>query len=318
MSGTQTISVIIPIYSASSTLLRCLNSLKCQSFPDFEAILVDDGSTDDSGRIEDDYSTKDARFYVIHKANAGVSSARQCGLNNASGDYVIHLDPDDWVEPGMLEALLKKTKYENADMVICDYFENVEGQCKYVKQQPSSLEHEIVLHELFQQLHGSCCNKLVRRACYNKFNISFPDKLSFSEDTYVNALLLQEEIKITYLARAFYHYCVTATGLCHKRIDWIHEQQILLLQALRSSLRHKYHQRCLAGLENDIAIGTLTLENLTEFDQLALKNFSCAFPNLKKSYWEIPCPLRRRLLFLLSFIGIQHIVRSLLLRLKRR
>lgn len=200
------VSVIVPVYKAEKYLRKCVDSLLAQTFRDFEVILVDDGSPDRSGEICDEYARQDARVRVIHKANGGVSSARQAGLDAARGEYAIHADPDDWVEPDMLEELYTKAKAEDADMVICDFYVNDRRGQRYVRQQPSALDHETVLRELFQQLHGSCCNKLVRRACYSNFNVSFPIDLSFCEDLYVNASLLLKEMQVVYCPKAFYHY----------------------------------------------------------------------------------------------------------------
>lgn len=200
------ISVIIPIYKAEDTLLRCLDSLKVQSFNDFEVLMVDDGSPDRCGEMIDGYAQKDQRFKAFHKENGGVSSARQFGIDHAIGEYTIHADPDDWVEPTMLEELYKKAKEDNSDMVICDFYENTYKGQKYVKQQPSALDHNTVLHDLFHHLHGSCCNKLVRRECFSKYNVCFPPEISFCEDKYVFAAILKNEIKVTYLPYAYYHY----------------------------------------------------------------------------------------------------------------
>ena len=114
------ISIIVAVYKAESCLRRCVDSLLAQTFQDYEILLVDDGSPDRSGEICDEYARKDNRVRVFHKENGGVASARQCGMNNARGEYVIHADPDDWVEPNMLEELYGKAKEENADMIICD------------------------------------------------------------------------------------------------------------------------------------------------------------------------------------------------------
>ena len=201
------ISVIVPVYKAEAYLHRCVDSLLAQTFTDFEMLLVDDGSPDRSGAICDEYARRDSRVRVFHKENGGVSSARQYGLDNALGDYTIHADPDDWVEPDMLEALYAKAIEEDADMVICDYFLNtVRGQ-RYMEQHPRSLAHAAVLEELlFQQLHGSCWNKLVRRACYKTFDVRFPQGFNLWEDAFVICNLLLNDIKVCYLNKAFYHY----------------------------------------------------------------------------------------------------------------
>ena len=201
------VSVIVPVYKAEKYLRKCVDSLLAQTFKDFEVLLVDDGSPDGSGVICDEYAKKDPRVRVFHKENGGVSSARQCGLDHARGEYTIHADPDDWVEPNMLEELYAKAKAEDADMVICDYYVNDRRGQRYVKQRPSALDHETVLRELFQQLHGSCWNKLVRRACYREYNVSFPLEFSFCEDLYTNtALLKHNKMRISYVSQAFYHY----------------------------------------------------------------------------------------------------------------
>lgn len=90
-----------------------------------------------------------------------------------TGEYVIHADPDDWVEPTMLQELYAKAVAEAADVVICDYYVDTKKKTSLVKQQPASLDAKNILKELFQQLHGSCCNKLVKRACYNKVKACF-------------------------------------------------------------------------------------------------------------------------------------------------
>ena len=200
------ISVIVPVYKAEAYLHRCIDSLLAQTFRDFEVLLVDDGSPDRSGAICDEYAQQDSRVRVFHKENGGVSSARQCGLDNAHGDYTIHADPDDWVEPDMLEALYAKATAEDADMVICDFYVEQNGTQTYCRQEPSALDHETVLRELFQQLHGSCWNKLVKRACYNAFGVSFPQGIDIWEDKYVCCSLLMHNIKVSYLNKAFYHY----------------------------------------------------------------------------------------------------------------
>lgn len=201
------ISVIVPVYKAEKYLHRCIDSLLAQTFQDFEVLLVDDGSPDKSGEICDEYAKKDSRVRVFHKANGGVSSARQCGMDNARGEYTIHADPDDWVEPEMLEALYKKAKEEDADMVVCDYYINYRRKQIYKQQKPNSLNHDAVMRQLLlQQLHGACWNKLVRRKLIIEFAISFPLDMTIWEDLYVNCCILMHDVKVCYLERAFYHY----------------------------------------------------------------------------------------------------------------
>ena len=110
------ISVIVPIYKAENYLHKCIDSILAQTFQDFQLILVDDGSPDKSGKIWDDYAVKDSRIEVIHKQNGGVMSARKCGILSARGLYSIQIDPDDWVEPSLLEDLFQEAIQEKADI----------------------------------------------------------------------------------------------------------------------------------------------------------------------------------------------------------
>lgn len=201
------ISIIVPVYKAETYLHRCVDSILAQTFTDWELLLIDDGSPDRSGDICDEYAKKDTRIRVIHKENGGVSSARQRGLDESIGEYTIHADPDDWVEPDMLEGLYNKAKEEDADMVICDFFYEYKTGSIICKQHIENCNAEFILKQMFsQQLPGMCWNKLIRRECYIKYNISFPKDIIRWEDLYVVCSLLMHPIKCAYLSKAFYHY----------------------------------------------------------------------------------------------------------------
>ncbi len=202
------ISIIIPVCNAEKYLRRCLDSLTAQTYAHWEAIVVDDGSTDRSLAICREYANKDSRFRIFHKENGGVSSARQYGVDQLSDEstYCIHADPDDWVEPQMLEELYNKAVESGADMVICDFYNSFPDKDDYIHQDPKSEKPKKVLGALFQGLHGSLCNKLTKSDSYKKFGIRFPVGLDYCEDFLVNVALLQRIDKVTYLPQAFYHY----------------------------------------------------------------------------------------------------------------
>ena len=201
------ISVIVPIYKAENYLHRCVDSFLSQTLTEFEILLVDDGSPDKSGDMCDDYAKKDYRVRVIHKENGGVSRARQTGTDHAMGDYIIHADPDDWVEPTMLQDLYEKAETEDADMVICDFLIETKDQIRLLCQRPSGYEKETLLNDILsKRLHGSCCNKLIKRACYE--HVSFPLDLNCNEDAFVVMHIINNGAKVAYLNRTYYHYCM--------------------------------------------------------------------------------------------------------------
>lgn len=113
------ISIIVPVYKVEKYLHRCLDSVKNQNFTDWECILIDDGSPDDSGKICDEYAEKDERFIVIHQENAGVSAARNKGLDEAKGEWICFVDSDDWIKKEMLFELFECAVKHQADVVVC-------------------------------------------------------------------------------------------------------------------------------------------------------------------------------------------------------
>ena len=114
------LSIIMPIYNTGKYLHKCIKSILSQTLTNFELILVDDGSVDESGQICDEYAAKDARIKVIHKKNEGVSIARNTGIEVAAGEYIGFIDSDDWIESDMYEKLYNLAKSKECDIVMCD------------------------------------------------------------------------------------------------------------------------------------------------------------------------------------------------------
>lgn len=117
------ISVIVPVYNTEKYLCRCVDSILEQTFTDFELVLVDDGSTDSSGKICDEYSKKDFRVFVIHTENGGTGYARNIGIEKATGEYFCFVDADDLIHPQMLELLLQAVLKNNCGISLCEAIE---------------------------------------------------------------------------------------------------------------------------------------------------------------------------------------------------
>lgn len=240
------ISIIVAVYKAEPYIRRCINSILDQTFTDFELLLIDDGSPDRSGEICEEYAKQDRRIRVFHKENGGVSSSRQLGIEKAQGEYSIHADPDDWIEPDMLENMYAEAIKNNADMVICDFYRDKANQTIYVSQEVTA----DVIKELFQQLHGSCWNKLVKQVCYNKFKVSFPVGLDYCEDFITNMRLLVHDINVVYLPKAFYHYVENYTSITRTRSTkkWMEEDR-LLVQYVEQTLYQKGYDEYIINLK---------------------------------------------------------------------
>lgn len=201
------VSIIVAVYKAEAYLRKCVDSLLAQTLREIEVVLVDDGSPDASGALCDAYAVSDPRVRVIHQPNRGVSAARQAGVDAATGEYSIHCDPDDYVDPAMLSDLYAAAQREGADMVVCDYYrEDAAGQRERVPQRPAALDHITMLRQLILCGYGSLVNKLVRHSLYRERGVRFPEGIDFNEDGIVVMRLLLQPLRLAYVDAAYYHY----------------------------------------------------------------------------------------------------------------
>ena len=120
------ISIIVPVYQAEKYISKCIESIVNQTYKNLEIILIDDGSTDRSGEICDEYGKKDNRIVVVHNKNKGVSVARNCGLDIATGDYITFVDSDDYIDLQMYSEMMKVVEKYSCDVVMCDCIKEFE------------------------------------------------------------------------------------------------------------------------------------------------------------------------------------------------
>ena len=203
------ISVIVPVFNMEEHIRRCVDSIVCQTFKDWELLLVDDGSTDSSGAICDEYAVTDSRIHVIHKENGGVASARQIGTDEACGEYSIHCDADDWIDSNMLEDMYFKAHEVDADIVVSNFYytysSNRENEYKVnVPLQAQDFIKEILYGNSF----GALWHKLIRHSLYSRYGIRYIEGVNYCEDVLVLAQLLKNDLRIEYIDNAYYHYCV--------------------------------------------------------------------------------------------------------------
>lgn len=192
-------SIIVPIYNCEKYLSRCIDSILDQTFTDFELILVNDGSKDDSGMICEDYAQKDSRIVVIHKENGGVSSARNMGLRIASGKYISFVDADDTIDKQFLSTLIDENI--DVDLIICgfteiDSYSNVVTNNLYnIPSEQIFNFSEIKTHIISStytssNLTNSCCNKLYKKSIIDDHNLTFVNRKR-GEDWLFNIEYLQ-------------------------------------------------------------------------------------------------------------------------------
>lgn len=201
------ISIIIPIYNSEKYLRQCLNSVQSQTFADFEVLLINDGSNDNSGKICDEYAAKDTRIKVFHKENGGVSSARNLGIDEAEGEWICFVDSDDVLEENYLTALVKSSVDSKADF-IAQGFKKFGNGIEKNMHLGVGLFSASDFRTLFQikkiQNFGFPFSKLFKGEIIKKHQISFPISFSIAEDL---AFMLMYLSKIqTIQLDAVHHY----------------------------------------------------------------------------------------------------------------
>ena len=203
------ISVIVPIYNVEKYLRRCVDSILAQTYKNLEVILVDDGSPDACPAICDEYAQKDKRIKVVHKQNGGVSSARNTGLDVATGDYIAFVDSDDYIEVDMYETLLNTMQREQTDLVICNNYNNYQNKV-YIASKYDSGKIDITSEEgrrlivASEEINTSVpWNKLYKKSVLSE---RFDESISWGEDQKFNYNYISNCKSIFYISKPLYHY----------------------------------------------------------------------------------------------------------------
>lgn len=203
----ELISVIVPVYNVEEYLRRCIDSILNQTYHDIEIILIDDGSTDNSGKICDEYALKDNRIRVIHKENGGLSDARNVGLNSMKGKYVTFVDSDDYVEEFYIKYLYELLEKYNTKMSIASY--TVTTNSKQINMKDGYNETVLNTEECLDRMlceQGftiSSCAKMYLKDLFN--NVRFP-KGKLCEDNATTYKLVMQCEKIAYGNKSIYNY----------------------------------------------------------------------------------------------------------------
>ena len=205
------VSVIIPVYNVEKYIERCARSLLEQSLKDIEYIFVDDCSPDNSitmlENLLKEYPERQPLVKILfHEPNRGLAYTRQEGVDAAKGEYIIHCDSDDWVEPEMYETMYNIAIKQNADIVCCNYFEEYNHWHKRVEYSYLYETPEILLASIPTTLNSAVWNKLIRRTLYIANNIRWFEGINMQEDLGITLRLRVLSLKTIVVPYAFYHY----------------------------------------------------------------------------------------------------------------
>jgi len=206
------ISIIVPVYKTEKYLNRCIDSILAQTFTDFECIIIDDGSPDNCPAICDEYAAKDSRIVVIHQKNAGVSAARNAGLDIARGEWIGFVDSDDWCDPGMYEFLLENAEKHQADISMCGYRTiSEENKIRSVSRKRPELmmNSKEALIKLFSKgyFEAISWNKLVNKRLFleNGEELRYDETIKYAEDRLLFFYLFKRTQRIFYSSQSYYN-----------------------------------------------------------------------------------------------------------------
>jgi glycosyltransferase involved in cell wall biosynthesis len=229
------ISVIVPVYNVEKYITKCIESILSNTYKDFELILVDDCSIDNSLNICEEYSKKDGRIKIIKNSeNVGASLSRKKGLEISTGKYIQFIDSDDWIENNMIEEMIKKAETENLDMVFCDIYDHHSNRIL----RDNIFEKSEKIKDIIT-IFGICsvCTKLARREVFDK--VIFPGT-NFAEDRFITLQTIYFSNNFAYINKPMYHYeynksSTTKKQVNEKRIIDLFDTYILIIDFIKTN-----------------------------------------------------------------------------------
>lgn len=216
----MTVSVILPIYKVKPFIERCVRSLMEQTLDDIEFIFVDDASPDESvdmaKRVVAGYR-RNVRF-LTHPVNKGLPGARNTGLAAASGEFIYHCDSDDWLEPDMLEKMVKSARENHSDFVYCDFYLSFSEKERYMAQPHFSDKSDALQQGILTgMMKHNVWNKLIKRSLYTDYGIKSPEEHCKGGEDYMIVKLLRMATGVSHVCEALYHYNRTNVNAITKK-----------------------------------------------------------------------------------------------------
>lgn len=249
------ISIIVPVFNVEKYINKCIDSILMQTFSNFELILVDDGSTDNSGKICDEYLGKDNRIKVIHQKNSGLSCARNVGIENSTGNFLGFVDSDDYLESDMYQILYDDIKHFDADISVCQFYDEYDGK-RYFNNRKSKIKRCVFdnISAFKFTVEGNfltvnAVNKLYSRRLFD--NVRYPVGKTY-EDAFVTPILMFNSKRISYNPSPKYVYVhrknsITSSEYNPSDFCIIEAYENIFLFAKKNipSLSYTAYQKCL-------------------------------------------------------------------------
>lgn len=273
-------SIIVPVYKAEEYLKECVDSVLGQTYTDIELLLIDDGSPDNSGRLCDEFAEKDSRVKVFHKENGGTHTARNLGIEKSAGEYLMFMDPDDWLDLDTVELLAKRIEQEDPDVVRFNFVkEFAKGSVKKkntflketvyrqeeldeIRRQSVGLVFEEMRHPENLNFLASVCFNAYRKSTVVDNGISFYSirELGTFSDGLFNIEFYLHCNSFLFIDKDFYHYRKTNAGSATSNYrEGFLEKQELLFSKIRELIAESGVENIELAYNNRVAIGTMEL-----------------------------------------------------------
>lgn len=289
------ISIVLPTYNVKDYIEACIGSLTEQTYENLEILIVDDGSTDGTGALCDELSESDARIRVFHKENGGTHTARNMGIREARGQYIMFLDPDDWLDTDTFQKLIAKIRECDPDAVRFGYVREFpthsirkdntflpetlcQGEaCKRVCRQTLGLIGQELAHPENMNYLASACFCLYKKSIIDKNGLTFYNirEIATFSDGLFNIRFLQKAERFLYVDEPFYHYRKFSSGAAtsNYRTDFLHKQMILF-GILKSIAEEENSKEFSEAYRNRVAFSTMEMcLNALKSDQKAGKQY---------------------------------------------
>lgn len=300
------VSIVMPAYNAEELIRRSIESVLSQSLQEIEFIIINDGSTDKTGEICNNYAKKDPRVRVFHKENGGVAAARELGMSHVSGEYYTHVDADDWIEPDMLKILYEKATEDNVDMVICGYYTEYETHKTefFIEEASDAMAYleGVVNH---YKPNPALWNKLVKTSLYKENNVKFFKGINFGEDMLIILQLLLANPRVSVVNQAFYHYIANPDSITGSFSRKKFNERLALIEKIQKLTNHLPNiDLSLLKLQIKLDMVRSRLYNKQELRKI--------YPNHLKKILTSQVRLDFKLLYLLSELGFSQLTIQLM------
>lgn len=267
------VSIIVPVYNIENYLSKCIESIIQQTYKNLQIILINDGSTDNSGKICEEFAIKDNRIEVIHKANGGLVSARKAGLEVAKGLYIGFVDGDDYIEPVMYKKLVDNIMLTGADFVHTGFYKGteiisqLENKQVDISRNKAFVINHYILSDKGEHIKSAIFTKLFRSDFIKSCYLDVPDSQQIGEDLICLILCILRGKKMSLLDASYYYYNVRDNSLIHNRSETALLDGVRLFQVVESILK-KYN---IYGDIKEALISKWLVETISE----SLKRVAC-------------------------------------------